>query len=136
MRRGEILRRSQPHEARDRGFRELADHFIREREDPPPIAEQGFAGVRQTEVARVAVDQAAAERLFEALQLEAYGGLAEMQAFRRARQVSDLGGCDEGAQEIIVEAVWHRPIISISNDKSQNYLILHMQHFRHDPSKS
>ena len=104
MRRREILRRAEPHDALQPRLGELRQRLFRQRQDAPPIGEQRLARRGEAERARGALDQAAAERLLQPLQLQADGGLAEAQALAGARDVAGRGDGDEGAQEVVVEA--------------------------------
>ena len=94
---GEVFRRAEPHRAGDRRLVEARDEAIVEVQHMPGVGEQRLALGGQPHAARRAVEQASAQRLLEALDLQAERRLAAKQHIRRAREAADFGHRREGA---------------------------------------
>jgi hypothetical protein len=72
------------------------------------MLEEGGATRRNLYVPGGPLDEAAAEPLFKALQLQAHGRLRRPDSFRRAREAAELGNADESLDGIQIEgAVSH-----------------------------
>ena len=90
VRGGEILRRAQAHVAGQRRFVEAGHDPVVEFQHLPDMGQQRFALVGQAHVPRGAFQQPMAERLLEALDLQAEGRLAAQQHVRRPGESAEV----------------------------------------------
>ena len=104
----EIFRYAKTHGASDRGTLEAPRQRILGRQDLPRVAQEILAIFRQAQAARRAYQQRGARLLFQAADLVADGGLAQVQPFGGARKAACVLDGDEGAQQggIEVHRVW------------------------------
>ena len=78
------------------------------------MLKEGGATRRKLHAAGRALDEPAAETLFEALELQADRGLRRLHDFSRAREAVELGDADEGPDGIQVErALCHFRALSL-----------------------
>lgn len=65
--------------------------------------QQQFAGFRQLELTRLAIDELASQPVLQPLQCAGNGGLLEAQSVSRPRHTSGLSQDDEGSQQVPVQ---------------------------------
>ena len=111
----EIFRHAEAHGAGNRGTLEAPRQGILRGQDLPRVAQEILAIFRQAQAARGAQQQREARLFFQAADLVADGGLAQVQPFGGARKAARVRYGDQGAQQGGIE-VHEAPVIHDKNE--------------------
>ena len=85
------------------GFRQPADRFVMDQQNPPRIVQQDLALMRQSKILACPVEDPGTQAIFQPPNLDAHSGLAQADILSGLGEVSGSGDLQKATQHIDVD---------------------------------